>query len=104
MLPSLLSLTFSSSSLSSCALLSLAAQVPGGFLLSPGEVLAGLAEVWVGRDGLYGDSDPVSGGLEVPLGGRGVSTTSDGPGTPASPPDAGRLDLLDPKEIKPVML
>ena len=31
----------------------------------------------------------------MPLGGRGVSTTSDGPGTPASPPDAGRLDRLD---------
>ena len=59
---------------------SLAAQVPGGFLLSPGEVLAGLSEVWVRRDGVYGESD-----LEVTLGGRGISTTSDGPGNPASP-------------------
>ena len=31
---------------------SLAAQVPGGFDLSPGETLAGLAEVWVGLEGL----------------------------------------------------
>ena len=31
---------------------SLAAQVPGGLNLSPGETLAGLAEVWVGLEGL----------------------------------------------------
>ena len=55
----------------------------------------------------------LSGGLEVPLGGRGASTTPDGPGTtPASLPDAGRplvllmllLFLLDPKVIKSVIL
>ena len=39
--------------------------------------------------------DVLGGGLELPLGGKGASTTSDGPGPPASPPDAGRLDLLD---------
>ena len=31
---------------------SLAAQVPGGFCLSPGEMLEGLTEVSVGLDGL----------------------------------------------------
>ena len=42
----------SSSLLSSSALPTLAAQVPGGFRLSPGEVLLGLAVVSVGLDGL----------------------------------------------------
>ena len=32
---------------------------------------------------------------EVTLGGKEVSTTSDGPGPLASPPVAGRLDLLE---------
>ena len=51
MLPFLLSL---SSSLLSDSLPSLAAQVPVGLLLSPGEVLPGLANVEVGREGLRG--------------------------------------------------
>ena len=38
--------------------MSLAAQVPGGFTLSPGEALEGLAEVSVGLDGLYGLESP----------------------------------------------
>ena len=41
----------------------LAAQVPGGFCLSPGEALAGLTEVRVGREGLYGLLGGSLGGL-----------------------------------------
>ena len=68
------------------SLLSLAAQVPWGLLLSPGETLTGLAEVCVGLDGLYGESGLAESDLEGLLGGKGVTTTSDGRGPPVSPP------------------
>ena len=45
---------FSPSPLLSGSLLSLAAQVPAGFDLSPGEVLPGLATVEMGLEGLAG--------------------------------------------------
>ena len=49
--------------------------------------------------------DPeVSRGLEVPLGGKGASTTSDRPGPPVSPPVPWRLGLLDPEVINVVIL
>ena len=52
-LPSLTLPVLPSSSESSVVLgATLAAQVPGGFLLSPGEELLGLAEVSVGLEGL----------------------------------------------------
>ena len=42
--------------------------------------------------------------VELPLGGKGVTTTSDGRGPPVSPPDAAELGLPDPEVINLVIL
>ena len=119
MLPFLLSL---SSSQLFDSLLSLAAQVPAGLLLSPGEVLPGLANVDVGREGLRGMVG-VSGLLPAPLpapvggtwgcrgvprGGRGATRPPYGatlkPGAPPAPTSPLSRALLDPKVMKFVIL
>ena len=41
--------------------------------------------------------------VELPLGGKGVTTTSDGCGPPVSPPDAAGLGLPDPEVINLVV-
>ena len=49
----------------------LAAQVPGGLALSPGETLEGLADVRVGLEGLYGLLGGSLGGLVERDGSKG---------------------------------